>query len=569
MPDPTDKTSKKSWFQRVFGSKAKGQPKVQPTTRTTEPEQPLSEQDIAKAQYTKAFLAFEPEMKTLLARDKDLASRSVRVAQEALNHQLKQAKALETQGEYQTLLDKHLKPMLEALEALRDAAKVHDEEKQTFVRYYSAYHHQVRELLSYPINRAPQWLKDAQTDVKRLETELKACTEPSKAEAEEAYNYEEALKRAKALATVLTPAIDRKRKHEQAMRRYYSELSTIKSQVAYADALGDDPAWATELALVQTLKGEVVQAQNDADFTEALQKLASLREALKALVAKRLEGLKAEIDDADTADKVKDVVTKLKGEEISSLPATEQVKLLRTLRESGGDIDEDTTPELYKARCKIYDNMKMDPEFVTKDELNRNEVIQRLRNDPKVEDAKKKWASWDTHKRIDFLQYVAKQQCKVMGQPEPKLKPFSQPRSSSGSLLFGSCDLGLLAGKKTSTITINTHPDANFDNIEEQMNTMLHENAHNYQLDLVCRYRQDTGGLSKLTPDERKLLPQIIMWDENANGYVPDGDTYNKQPLEAHAWGFGNEGAAGVMGPVNVAKLEEGVLPDNAPSDLA
>ncbi len=567
MPDPTDKQAKKSWYQRVFGGKAKGKPITPAPTLTPAPEQPRSEQDTAQIQYTKAYQAFEPEMNTLLARDK--VSRSVRVAQEALATLRKRAQVVQAQGDFKTLLDKHLTPLLEALEALREAAKVHDEEQQRFVKYYSAYHHQVRELLGYPQTRAPQWLKDSQTEVKRLETELKVCTEPTQPSAEESYNYEEALKRAKALALVLTPAIQRKRTHEQAMRRYYTELSGIKSQVAYADALTVDPAWATELALVQTLKGEVIQAQNDADFTEALKKLASLREALSALVAKRLTGLRTDIDGADTPDKVSAVVTKLQGEEISALPVADQVKLLRTLRESPDDIDEVDTPELYKARCKVYDHMKMDPAFVEKDEVIRGEVIRRLREDPKVDEAKKKWGTWDTKKRMDFLQHVAKQQCKVMGQPEPKLKPFSQPRSPSGSLLFGSCDLGLLNGEKTSSISINTHADANFDNMEEQMNTMLHENAHNYQLDLVCRYRKDTTNLSKLTADEKKLLPQIMMWDENANGYVPDGDTYNKQPLEAHAWGFGNEGAAGVLGPVNVAKLDEGVLPDDAPPDLA
>jgi hypothetical protein len=131
--------------------------------------------------------------------------------------------------------------------------------------------------------------------------------------------------------------------------------------------------------------------------------------------------------------------------------------------------------------------------------------------------------------------------------------PAAAAAASDAAARFATRLKALLAGKKQSTITINTHPDANFDNIEEQMNTMLHENAHNYQLDLVCRYRKDKTGLSKLSTEEQQLLPQILMWDENAQGYVGDGPTYNNQPLEVHAWRFGNEGAAAVLGPITVA----------------
>ncbi|MFY9476447.1 MAG: hypothetical protein WAQ08_02060 [Aquabacterium sp.] len=570
MPDPTDKKAKKSWFQRVFGSKGGAQVQTPPAQQPPErPKTPApSPDDLVRERYLREIAALSAEMDTLLGRDK--VSRSVRVAQEALADQRKRAQAVQAQGDFKALLDKHLPAQREALDVLRDAADVHDGERKAFIGYYSAYHHQVKELLAFPAARSPQWLKDGQADVQKLDAAVQACTEPKKDTAEEAYDYEEALKRAKALAKVLEPTLKRKREHEVAMRRYYAELADLKPRLSYADGLSSEPAWATELGLVQTLKSEVIAAQNDFEFIDAIKKLDALDKALVALVAKRLEGLQDQIDDADSAVKVKNVVAKLKGEEISALSATAQVQLLRTLRETAGtEIDGRSAPDLYRARCKLYDNMKMDPDFVNADNINRNEVVQQLRNDPKVAEAKKDWGKWDTKKRLNFLEHVAKQQCKVMGQPEPKIKPFSQAADSSGGVLFGGCDLSMLDGSKTSTITINTHPDANFDDIEEQMNTMLHENAHNYQLDLVARYRKDPAGLSKLSTKERTLLPQIIMWDENANGYVPDGSTYDKQPLEIHAWTFGNEGAAAVLGPQDVTKLAQGELPPNTTSNMA
>lgn len=578
MPPPSDKTAKKSWVQRVFGGKGKGkatlpqqQPQPQPQPQPQAPQRPQTPPDpalLARERYLRELAAITGEMDQLLARDK--VARSVKVAQEALADRRKRAQNLQAQGDFQALLDQHLPPMREALDALRDAADVHDQERKAFVSYYSAHHYQVKELLAFPQARSPQWLKDDHAEVKRLDEQVQACTEPKSDAAEEAYDYEEALKRAKALAKVLEPALKRKREHEVAMRRYYAELGEVKPGVAYADGLGSEPAWATEHALVLSLKGELVSAQDGFDYAEALKKLAALRMAIKALVDKRLAELKAEVDGADTADKVKSVVKKLKGEEIGAMAPEAQVKLLRTLRETAGeDIDADNTPDLHKARCKLYDHMKMQPEFVGANQVNKDEVVKRLRNDPKVAEATKDWAQWDQKKRLGFLEYVAEQQCKVMGQPQPKLKPFSQPADSSGGILFGGCDLSMLNGSKTSTITINTHKDANFDNIEEQMNTMLHENAHNYQLDLIARYRKDTTGLSKLTADERKLVPQIMMWDENAQGYVPEGSSYNKQPLEVHAWGFGNEAAAGVLGPQDVTHLAQGELPKNTTSDMA
>jgi hypothetical protein len=535
MPD-TDKQTKKSWFKRVFGGKSKAKTSTPP------------DQDLAKQQYLNDYNAISEEITRLLARQK--VSIQVRKAQSVLDTVHQRAVTLAAKSQYPELLSKYLKPMVTALSQLREAVVIHDDAEKSFTRLHGAVSFEAKEVLAYPQNTAPQWLKDAQAKLKKLDEALRECIEPKKADSKEAYDFELATTRAQAVRAVLDPVLPRKREHEKALREYGNAVKPIIPLVKYLDNVAVEDGWAQEHAKAQSLRNQVAQAQTALDYVEALKLLPQLREATQKVVDKRLLSLKTSIDGADSADKVGDVVKKLQGTEITALGVDDQVRLLKTLRETATkDINAKDAPELYRARCKLYDNMKLQQEFVETDVKNRDDVVQQLRKDPKVKEAVKSWATWSTEDRLDFLNHVASQQCGVMGQPAPKIEPFNKPRSSSGSVSYGACDLGLLDGKSQSTITINTHPDAKFDDIEEQINTILHENAHNYQLDLVARYRQDRTGLSKLNTQEQTLLPQIMMWDENAQGYVPDGPTYNNQPLEVHAWSFGNEGAAGVLGP--------------------
>src|SRR5262249_20635036 len=101
---------------------------------------------------------------------------------------------------------------------------------------------------------------------------------------------------------------------------------------------------------------------------------------------------------------------------------------------------------------------------------------------------------------------------------------------TSGGVEFGGCDLSLLKGGTKSQIKLNPSPNV-LDDFEETFNTIMHENAHNYQLYLIKRYRENKTQLFKDIPYAKEIEAQIKMWDENAEGYVPGGPTYDKQPL--------------------------------------
>src|SRR5262249_32194006 len=200
---------------------------------------------------------------------------------------------------------------------------------------------------------------------------------------------------------------------------------------------------------------------DEGDYGEAIDQLEDLVKVMGSLEKARLKVFEAELTGADSAHKVKDVVGKLEPNEITALGSDKQVELLLTLRTAwcskcnkrwagmacsdrsctGGsrvkpEIDKKKTPELYKARCKIYDNMQMQPEFVKKDKEFRANVVKAFENDPKFEEAKKNWATLDETERFKFLDYAAKKQCTVMGQPDPDVLPDHslEPRKCNNSI---------------------------------------------------------------------------------------------------------------------------------------
>jgi hypothetical protein len=488
-----------------------------------------------------------------------------------------------------------------------------------------------------------------------------------------------------------------KTRYFKLLKKEQIRIKTIDRAIA-ADAYGTPPpdAVKSQKEAFETTRAAVVAAQNADKYDEALGKLKELVKVMGALEKARLKELESALNGAITAGMVKNVVGKLQPNEITALGPEKQVNLLKILRTTTGwicskcnqpwsgmdcsvstctggtrmrqPISEDGTPDLFEARCKLYDNMSMQPEFVKQDKEFRANVVKEFEGDATFEQAKKDWATLDKTKRFEFLTYAAKKQCAVMGQPEPDVFPNDTlpPRTCSndiftctgvvyecngtghpdwdgsesdsgsaqnyrcqrcgtvgkiksnkacraktwgyvpgdrtdcptcgqpsvddaemcgavwpvvgkigtcstcggvdtaGGVTFGGCDVSLLNGKPKSKIGLN--PSSNvIGDFEETFNTIMHENAHNYQLYLVKRYRDDRDQLFIDVPYAREIEAQIQMWDENVNGYVPSGPTYDKQPLEDHAWKFGNKVAARKLRPkkksMDIGHVPEGVAP--------
>jgi hypothetical protein len=490
-----------------------------------------------------------------------------------------------------------------------------------------------------------------------------------------------------------------------AKTEYYKRLKRLRPRVTAIDAAiagkkyGDPPpdAVAKAVAAFEKARAAVKAAQDGQQFVTAMQLLEDLEKAVAAVEAARLQVLDAKIKGALSANLVKDLVNELQPNEILALGAEKQVELLKTLREktpfvcskckkpwvplelncrrttgctgarTRQEITEDGTPELHKAREKLYQNLEIQPEFARRDKEQRQQVLNAFgsgEGKQKYDEAKLNWGTWDKAKRLAFLQYAAEKQSTAMGHDEPPLVQWDnkkKPRqceadvykcttttfkcnkdgcdkkgqtwlgdetknryyddecskcTTSGSVEghcargylsvwatsrgancpecarpskknvadcladwpnpgeqgtctvcggqntgtrvgFGGCQNQVVTGTMTggklrSIIALNPHDNVIGD-FDETFNTIMHENCHSFQDFLVKKYRDnDMAGLERLlgitpqTPPEvkKQLMDQVKLFDENNYGYLPDGPVYDKQPVEEHAWKFGNKMAS-------------------------
>jgi hypothetical protein len=123
---------------------------------------------------------------------------------------------------------------------------------------------------------------------------------------------------------------------------------------------------------------------------------------------------------------------------------------------------------------------------------------------------------------------------------------------NTGTLVkFGGCDFSILQGAPQSVIKLNPSENVCGD-FQQLFNTIMHENVHSFQQTLVKQYRdgntdklEELLGINSQTPPgvKKGLLDQVSLFSENCYGYAQDGDGsgYRKQPLEEHAWKFGNK----------------------------
>ncbi len=249
------------------------------------------------------------------------------------------------------------------------------------------------------------------------------------------------------------------------------------------------------------------------------------------------------------------------------------------------------------ARNLLYDSIPLDEDFVKEDRKKREKIIAAFKKDKKFQQAQKNWKAdptakppipgWTDDQRKEFLKYAAKVQCKVMGHPEPTISFVSQRKCKNpgcvdrnneiDSTLLPPCptchqnivgfDYGGCSGKggestAPAVITLNIVAEAKFDEFGDQLDTIMHENAHAYQQFLIYeKMAKDPPKLKESDPLYKQAL--LFMENELGTGYETSGDTYNNQPLERHSWTFGPAIRNGLVGP-NVTPLAEGEVTDDA-----
>jgi len=269
---------------------------------------------------------------------------------------------------------------------------------------------------------------------------------------------------------------------------------------------------------------EFMVAYKGYDYDVALLWIPRLEKAANALLAKEKDHAAAK---AQAGAKASKALTALKGKsaaDLKKLDSGDQVALLEALRAEKGKLSKEQRAE----QRKVYQAMDLDPEFKKADGERRTQLASSIKEDKELMAAKDNWASTPIPDRIRLLERTLKKECEIYGMPVPNVQTFSEPPGDEG---FFDPD--------TNAINLNVHPDADFHDFYECIDTIVHENAHNYQEYLVTKLKE---GL--IVPGDADYKQAVLFAANSGPGdYVTseeDEDVYEKQPLEEHAWATGS-----------------------------
>lgn len=261
------------------------------------------------------------------------------------------------------------------------------------------------------------------------------------------------------------------------------------------------------------------------DYPVALTRLAQLEKAVAALLAKQSDHDQAVIETDRKAGEAETALDTIDPGALKSKTAEEKLALLNDLRGQKKEL----TDKQRELQRKVYMAMDLDTEFLKVDEERRGRLIDTIRGDTELLGARDTWPTEDPSKKIALLTRTLRAECDIYGMPVPEVQTFSEPPGDLGSF-----------NSSTNVIRINIHPEATFDDFYDTIDTIVHENAHNYQGFLVKKLQE---GL--IQPGDPEYV-QALMFAANSEpwAYVTaeeDKDCYKKEPLEEHAWKTGGD----------------------------
>ena len=245
----------------------------------------------------------------------------------------------------------------------------------------------------------------------------------------------------------------------------------------------------------------VLAASNSADYKRAKQQAQAASKAAKI-----------EIRDTPEAN-------------LRKKPAKAKLKLLKGLRA----LKTELTDEERALQRKVYAAMDLDPAFVALDDKRREELTIRIREDAELMAAKDTWASKTVDERLALLRGTLKAECEIYGMPMPTVDTFSQPMPG----MAGNYN------KYSNVIYVNVHPTA-LDDFFDMIETIVHENAHNYQYYLVTRLEE--GLIAEGDPEYLQAQMFAANYGDGDNVTSEESpEIYKKQPTEEHAWKTGED----------------------------
>lgn len=277
-----------------------------------------------------------------------------------------------------------------------------------------------------------------------------------------------------------------------------------------------------------------------ADPQNAQQLLTQRKEALSSHEASDLDRFSAEAEEkterlvTEGQQQANDAINEVEQDKLEGLSVDKQIELLGKLQ--GGSVESRKARQV--AMAKLYEVMPLRPEFSNKEKKKRGKVLNALSDDPKIAEYREQWSQWSElgdegkKQKEAALKYILAAQSKLMGiQKIPEIVFITKGKvSTDDSERFDQGSFGF----EDRTLEINDHPDSDFSkSFDKSLVTMLHENTHNFQAELVDKLLD--GTLTEKVDKEYYQQAMLFLMNQRA-GYLVTPEGYETQPTERQAY---------------------------------
>jgi len=346
---------------------------------------------------------------------------------------------------------------------------------------------------------------------------------------------------------------------KQARDEFQKAWAAVKAKLS--EALLSSRAFAAMNADRQALtagQAAVDAAAGSEDYVGATRLAADLDKKVDAYltqaktkeeaVKKKGDDITTQLDgasDATRGDVAKAAAAGLSEEEVKSLPTPVRNRLMAEMQKGGLSDDE-------KNACKnLFSQKYLDPKFEKLDDAKREQLIQKMKEDPDFKKARTDWNTMTEAERVAVLKKAADYQAAAFDIPVTEVEAYS-PKNADGTLRRQRMgEYSHSEGKLK--VSREAMQDKGFDTV---LDTVVHENAHRYQATLVEK-------LNKVPPEIKPGDPeydQAVTFAMNDKYYVQPkvkstdaptpntGDEYFTQPQETHSRRTGEGVAAAGIG---------------------
>ncbi|WP_339949695.1 hypothetical protein [uncultured Albimonas sp.] len=350
-----------------------------------------------------------------------------------------------------------------------------------------------------------------------------------------------ARRQAEALAP-LTPELKRLARAREEARVVVDEKMRLQD---FAGALAAVPALdAAAKAQLDAARATVTLPAGSVDPRDGATLAADLEAELYEVEAAKAQAARAQAK-AELAARPMD--------ELRALSTDAKLQLLADLRAGRGRLDPDEAP----LQARLYEAMTPSPEFLALETGRQQELARRIAEDEDLQAARANWKDLPLEARVEALQRTVAVECEIYGMAPATVEIFEAAMPAPSGYFNAAMQ----------TVRINGHPSAMMDDFLEMLDTVVHENVHNYQAELVRRLEE---GL--IDPDDPEYDQARIFQANSASGGYIKAETgghhaYKTQPLEWEAWAAGKGVRALVQGPPPPAQGEAGA--DAAQADVA